>query len=192
MTFSSSVRRQHSMMTLRCLSPQAFFTSLISSSVSSYLPLLSQPTLMTMSTSSAPSSTAVFASKALLLVSMAPSGKPTTTQTFTSVSFRASTHFLVQQVLTQTEAKSCSFASSRSFSIFFSSASCARTVWSINLLIFISFLSKRRLTQVMGFCNFPIPFSRIFQNKGLGYMIYPCYYSSFPVSSITQCSSLLS
>ena len=82
-SFSSSVSRQVSMMTLSTLSPTAALTAAMSARTSSYCLFFSQPMLMTMSTSAAPFSTAVFASKALLLVSMAPSGKPTTQHTGT-------------------------------------------------------------------------------------------------------------
>ena len=81
--FSSSVSRQVSMMTFSTLSPTAALTAAMSLRTSSYCLFFSQPMLMTISTSDAPFSTAVLASKALLAVSIAPRGKPTTQQTGT-------------------------------------------------------------------------------------------------------------
>ena len=67
--------------------------------------------LITISTSSAPAFTASDASKALAVVSMAPNGKPTTQQVFTSLPFNSSATSGTKQVFTQTDANSCSFAS---------------------------------------------------------------------------------
>ena len=69
------------MITFSTLSPTAFFTAAISFFTSSYWPFFSQPMLMTISTSEAPFSMALAASKHLLSVSIAPRGKPTTQHT---------------------------------------------------------------------------------------------------------------
>ena len=63
--FSSSVSRQVSIMTFRILSPQADLTALISSTMPSKKPSLSIERFMTMSSSSAPFSTASLASSHL-------------------------------------------------------------------------------------------------------------------------------
>ena len=80
-SFSASVSRQVSMMTLRIFSPTASLTARMSSRTASYSPFFSRPMLMTISTSSAPLAMAVRASKALDAVSIAPRGKPTTQHT---------------------------------------------------------------------------------------------------------------
>ena len=61
--FSSSVSKHVSMMTFRSLPWHAALTALISSNSASHFLSLTQPMLMTMSTSSAPFSTASDASK---------------------------------------------------------------------------------------------------------------------------------
>ena len=80
--FSSSVSRQHSMMTFRILPRVASRTAAISLATSSQLPSLTMETLMTMSISSAPFSMAFFASKALTAEVLYPLGKPMTVQSF--------------------------------------------------------------------------------------------------------------
>ena len=63
--FSSSVSRQHSMMTFRSLPSVALRTAAISAATWSQAPSLTMERLMTMSISSAPFFTASAASKAL-------------------------------------------------------------------------------------------------------------------------------
>ena len=86
MTFSSSVRRLVSMMHLRTvLLLDARRTALMSSSTSLRLPDFRAPTLMTMSSSDAPSAMQRLPSKALARESICPSGKPITAATLTGV-----------------------------------------------------------------------------------------------------------
>ncbi len=66
---------------------------------------MSAPTLITMSTSVAPSRTAFWASKTLASVDVAPRGNPTTVQTNTSLPFRRSAHRRTYDGFTHTEAK---------------------------------------------------------------------------------------
>ena len=66
--FSSSVSRQVSMMTFSSFPLQAFLMAAISLVMSSHFPSLAQPMLMTISTSSAPLSTASEAMKHLAAV----------------------------------------------------------------------------------------------------------------------------
>ena len=68
--FSSSVSRQHSMMTLRMWPSVARRTAAMSSATASQSPSLTMARLMTMSTSSAPLATASAASKAFAAVVM--------------------------------------------------------------------------------------------------------------------------
>ena len=62
----------------------AFTTAAISAFTASWSPDFNAPTFITMSTSCAPSRTAMAASAAFASVLVAPSGKPATLQTFTA------------------------------------------------------------------------------------------------------------
>ena len=130
----SSESRQVSMMTFTQRPWAAATTASMSRRTRSSSPASSQPTLMTMSSSLAPSETAASVSAALPAVDMAPSGKPMTVQTLTSVSARREAHAPTQQEFTHTEANPCSTASSHSRAICSRVAFAARSVWSIILL----------------------------------------------------------
>ncbi len=95
------------MITLR-IAPPAWHTRAtppMSPSTSSQSRDFSAPTLITMSTSVAPSRTAFCASKALDSGEVAPSGNPTTVHTSTSEPLSSSAHSLTHEGLTQTDAK---------------------------------------------------------------------------------------
>ena len=91
-----------------------------------------------MSISLAPFFIASSVSKTFTSFVLAPSGKPITVQTLTSVPFKLSAHFLTHTGFTQTEKKLYSLASSKIFSICSSVDSGFNKVWSIILLISIS------------------------------------------------------
>src|SRR3990172_2860586 len=90
-TFSSSVRSAHSKITLITapLRRAAATPPRMSCSTNSSSPDFNAPTLMTISISSAPSLTASSVSATFTVESVAPSGKPTTVQTFTGAPRRA-------------------------------------------------------------------------------------------------------
>ena len=104
-------------MTLTNLSPLASTTARMSDSTKSRLPDLRAPTLITISISSAPFWTASFVSKAFTAEVVAPKGKPTTVQTFTSEPSSPVFACLTHVGLTQTLAKSYSRASDSKRSI---------------------------------------------------------------------------
>ncbi|MPN60020.1 hypothetical protein SDC9_207743 [bioreactor metagenome] len=93
-TFESALRFLASLTTAR-----------ISSSTRVSLPAFKAPMLMTISTSAAPSSIAWRVSKALVALTLAPSGKPITVQTLTAEPLSRSAHRLTLQGFTHTEAK---------------------------------------------------------------------------------------
>ena len=99
------------MITFTTAPAEAFTTARISSSTKESSPSLRALMLITISTSSAPAFTASEASKAFALVSMAPSGNPTTQHVFTPLPFNCSATSGTKQVLTQTDANLCSLAS---------------------------------------------------------------------------------
>ncbi|CCY10104.1 putative uncharacterized protein [Clostridium sp. CAG:81] len=69
------------MMTFKMWSPQVSFKALISARTLSYCPILTQPMLITMSISSAPSFNASFVSNTFTAVVLYPCGNPITVQT---------------------------------------------------------------------------------------------------------------
>ncbi|MPM38728.1 hypothetical protein SDC9_85358 [bioreactor metagenome] len=83
LTFSSSLSRQVSMMTLTMAGAAASTTAAISVCTAAQSPDFAAPMFMTISTSSAPSRTARAASSAFAPLAIAPRGKPTTTQVLT-------------------------------------------------------------------------------------------------------------
>lgn len=80
LAISSSVNKQVSTITLSNLPSQASFILLISQKMSSHLPSLAHPILITISISAAPSLTACAASAHLISVVLYPLGKPITVQ----------------------------------------------------------------------------------------------------------------
>ena len=86
---------------------------------------------MTMSTSSAPSSTAPRASKALTSLGVAPSGKPTTEHVRTPEPLSAVLTVLTQTGFTQTDLNWYSAASAQTLRISASLASGLSSVWSM-------------------------------------------------------------
>ena len=132
-TFSSSVSREVSMMTF-VIAPASWQTSAIfriSSPTHSCIPLLSRPTLMTMSISRAPSRSARRVSRTFTSVVAAPSGKPMTEATATSVPARFSYARRTQAGFTQTAAKPYCFASAQRRSMSALVAAGSRSVWSM-------------------------------------------------------------
>src|SRR5580658_2185906 len=131
--FSSRVSRQVSMITLQMAPPWwlAFTTPWISASTAASRPDFSAPKLMTMSISWAPRSMDFCASKTFTSGSVAPRGKPTTVQTFTSLPRRISAACPTFQGFTHTEAKWYCMASAQSLAISFCVASGLSRVWSI-------------------------------------------------------------
>ena len=99
------------MITLTMAGFDASTTALISSFTNVQFWSLIAPTLITMSTSSAPAFTASEASNAFAEVSIAPRGKPTTQHTFTSLPFNSDAMSGTWQLFTHTDAKPYSRAS---------------------------------------------------------------------------------
>src|SRR5262249_13243745 len=106
-TFSSSVKSAVSIITLTMAQDSwaASTTDRISSSTDRSSRDLSAPILMTISISVAPSKIARRASYAFTSARVAPSGNPTTVQTFTGEPYRIEAHSFTQVGLTQTDAK---------------------------------------------------------------------------------------
>ena len=134
--FSSSVRRQVSMMTFTTALGTASTTARMSSSTAFRFPSLSRPTLTTISISDAPSETALRASKAFASALIAPSGKPTTQQTAAEPSSSEAAS-AAREEFTHTDAKPYSRASSQSFFISSAVAGGFRLVWSMYRARFI-------------------------------------------------------
>ncbi len=133
MTFSSSVRYVASMITLLS-APASWHASLtlrMSSRTTSCIPLLSAPTLITMSISRAPSRMTLRVSKAFISAGVAPNGNPTTLATRTFVPRSRSAHRRTQNGFTQTLAKPNCLASSHSWSMSSMVASGLSSVWSM-------------------------------------------------------------
>ena len=99
---------------------------------SSWSPLLSAPTLITMSISRAPSRMARRASSAFTSVVFAPKGNPTTDATLTPEPRRFCAHRRTHVGFTQTDANSYRRASSHSLSMSSAVASGRSSVWSMN------------------------------------------------------------
>ena len=85
LTFSSSLNKQVSIITFKVLPWQACLIALISFNVYASSFSFKREILMTISISSAPSSTAFLVSSTLEYVLVAPKGKPTTVHTKTSL-----------------------------------------------------------------------------------------------------------
>ena len=131
-TFSASVRRHVSSMTLTIVLPWAARTTArISLSTARWSPDFMAPILSTMSHSCAPSPIAFLVSNAFASGETAPRGKPMTVQTFTPV--RRSSFALRETYhgFTHTEQKWYSAASRQRFSTCFAVASAFSRVWSI-------------------------------------------------------------
>ena len=116
------------MITLSTRVPMAALIARISSRTASVWPSFSQPTLITMSISSAPSATACVASKTLAAGAMAPSGKPTTAQTLTAEPASSVCAVGTQAELTHTEKNWCARASAHSWRMSASTALALSTV----------------------------------------------------------------
>ena len=120
------------MITLSTAPGQAARTVAMSSRTASWRPSFSAPIGITMSISCAPAAIAAAVSAALTADGMAPSGKPTTEQTRTSLPRSRSATNGTCTELTQTERKPCVRASSQNRATCASVASALRIVWSIS------------------------------------------------------------
>ena len=129
--FCSSVSMLVSRITFTGTGRAAPTTPRMSSYTAARSPESRPPMSSTISTSSAPSATVMRASSALASRVIAPRGKPTTVHTMTSDPASRSTAVGTHRVLTQTEAKPCSRASSHNFSMALRVASGLSSVWSM-------------------------------------------------------------
>ena len=135
-TFSSSVKRQVSIITFVNAFPlAASTTAFISFFTYSKFLSFNLPTLITISTSVAPFAIASAVSNALTSVVFAPKGNPITVHTSTSVPSKTFAATLTIAGLTHTDAKLYSTASLQSLITSFTVASAFNIVWSIILAI---------------------------------------------------------
>src|SRR5690606_30671862 len=132
------VSKQISRMTFTIAFPFAAFTTASTSAfTTSSWPLFNAPMFKTISISPAPFPMASDVSKAFVSEVDAPSGKPMTVQTFTSLFSSCLAASDTHAGLTQTDAKLYSAASLQSCSICGAVASAFSNVWSIKDAIFV-------------------------------------------------------
>ena len=121
----------------------------------------SAPTLMTMSTSWAPSRIAFLASRSLICGSCAPSGNPTTQQTFTAEPWRSFFTCGTKTGFTQTEKKPCCRASAQSFSTSAAVASGLSSVWSMSFATFSGVIAGSAAREAPPFPSISFTFAAI-------------------------------